>query len=163
MKKLFGRAFFALVALSAFAFTACDDDNDTVIGGVNYGDDHVIVNGKAELLDPTSIESGSYDATTQQGWFVVPTCSFDAGGTKTSTVYKFTFTSPQQLQLGTELSTLSLKLVAPDGTETSYTSGSAAVVDVDLEPRDQDIDVLFRDLKMGNTTFNGKVEINYNF
>ncbi len=164
MEKLLNKAFLALIAaVSVFAFTACDDDNDKVVGGINYGDDYVSISGRSEVIDQTHFEFGSYDTTTQQGWFVVPVLNFDANNTPVKKVYKFTFTSPQQLHYGTELHKLNLKLIAPDGTEIPYASGTAVVVDADAEPDERDIEVRFRNLTMGSYIFNGKVEIDYKF
>ncbi len=163
MKKFLNRAFLALFAVTTLTFTACDDDDtkDTVIGGINYGDDYVKINGVKQLVNEDSTEPGGYDAATQTGTFVLQTVS-DVGGTAQFTNYKFSFTSPEQVKRGDKLSDFALVLVTPEG-NVAVTSGSAVVTDIDRDYGDQDITVRFDNLKMGDTTFHGSAEVNYAF
>ncbi len=169
MKKFLNRAFIALFAISGLAFTSCDDDDDSNNPNeiAYYGDDYVRINGNLLTINEREPVRGSYDATSGTGWFAVPVVTLENGSIK-KTTYKFSFTSPEQLKRGDDLTKLNLTMQPEGSSEAAlpYVSGSAVVVDVDYDHNDPDFEVLFTNLKMGTDasyTFDGKVDIEYTF
>lgn len=175
MKKYFYFVMVAFLSTMSLTFVSCssDDDDETLPSSGKT----ININGVDYEIDPYMTLEGYLDSSTHKGEFTVSYFTKE-GDTRTAYYLTFEYSSPTQPQVGDDFAQKSLGLSVmfshfSDSYDVlngenpwaiiPYKSGSAKVVGVEKNK----IIVQFNNLQMKDNkmtyTFNGTVDIDYNF
>ena len=177
MKKYSYFLMMAFLSIMSVALVSCGNDDDDYT--LPSSGKTVNINGVDYEIDPYMTLEGYLDKNTHNGEFTVPYFTKE-GNTRTAWYLTFNFTSSGQPQVGDDFAQKSLGLSVifshffdsddiddyeDFSKKVPYKSGSAKVVGVDEEKGK--IVVQFDNLQMMDNkmtyTFNGTVDIDYNF